>query len=293
MQGEWVPLAPAIHPDTPATMKLANPMFLALLISACSATPASQLLTAPPPGPERGTPAWIVEQFFVRKSFPDRANYLFNEMAERVSEPTIGAGLPVGTVVTYRPIRLTPDSAVYAVTLRLGDQVEDLYAFLESRGSEWRMGAIRALALPGFVYMLRDSLRADTLINAEKAATLANMELVMSSDSALRAYFLTHRAALATLTRAFLESREKRVAAYQKRDSEPAAVVDQLRAMSLHAIEHDPEHVGCVRVVIGGILDNTAGFFHAPAGCKPPAMSPRDIILLDSLEPGWYLYKTT
>ena len=35
------------------------------------------------------------------------------------------------------------------------------------------------------------------------------------------------------------------------------------------------------------------GFFHAPAGCDPPPMSPHDIILLDALEPGWYLYKTT
>jgi hypothetical protein len=274
-------------------MKLVTSMLLVLLVSACSAHPASKLVTPDPAAPERGTPAWIVEQFFVRKSFPDCANYLFDEMVERVSDPTIGAGLPPGTVVTYRPILLTPDSAVYAVTLRLGDQVEDLYAFLESRGSEWRMGAIRALALPGFVYMLRDSLRAETRIGAQEAATLANMELVTSSDSALRAYFVIHRSALATLTRTFLESRVERVAAYQEQDSEPAAIVERLRAMSLHAIEYDPEHVGCVRVVIGGILDNSVGFFHAPAGCNPPAMSPHDIILLDALEPGWYLYKTT
>ena len=46
-------------------------------------------------------------------------------------------------------------------------------------------------------------------------------------------------------------------------------------------------------MVIGGILDNSVGFFHAPAGCDPPPMSPHDIILLGALEPGWYLYKTT
>jgi hypothetical protein len=267
-----------------------------LIVAACSAGQSSPGTRAPSPAPTRGSPAWIVEQYFVRPSFPERRDYLFDELADEADGPTIGAELPAGTEVTYRPIQLLADAAVFAVTLCNRGQVEDWYAFLESRGTEWRMGEIRALALPRFFYMLMDSLSAKPVLPDSEAAVLANMRLVTNSDSALRAYFVAHRAALIRLASAFLESGVTKALAYEGRrapNTTPPVLAAQLRALSLDAIERDEQQPECIRLVIGGMLDNEVGYFYARAGCSPPAMSPHDIILLDPLDKDWYLYKTT
>lgn len=266
-----------------------------IILAACSAGRGAPVVSQPPPELSRGSPEWIVEQYFVSRSFPDRRDFLFGELAQDANGPTVGAEVPAASVVTYRPVSMSGDAAVFAVTIRERDRVLDLYAFLESRGSEWRMGSIRGLALPPLYYMLLDSLKAKPALPDSEAADLANMELVTSSDSALRAYFTTHRAELVALVTAFIDAdiALARANEWFRPVETPPELAARLRALSLNAISRDSENPGCIRVSIGGILDNDVGYLYAPAGCTPPAMSPHDVILLDGLDPGWYLYKTT
>ena len=49
----------------------------------------------------------------------------------------------------------------------------------------------------------------------------------------------------------------------------------------------------CLDFSIGGMLDNTVGYFYVKDKEGLPEMNLRDMIMVREIEDGWYLYKTT
>jgi hypothetical protein len=152
----------------------------------------------------------------------------------------------------------------------------DVYVYLTLDGA-WRATATRALALPKFFYDLRDSLRATPSPTAEQRAELANVELIFKSDAELRAWFAENRDALERL--AGLAARAA--------DHEKARAL----AATLHLSSVSTEGAA-VRLLVGGIMDNSVGFLYSPKA-PPPEITTNEYIWVEEIAPGWYLYRTT
>ena len=268
---------------------------IALLVSLSSCAPpfANVGPVAGEPQEGEGSPAWIVEQYFLKRTFPRRGSFLTGEVA---SGPTVGSQLPADAAVTLRPVATDTNAAVFGVTIHADGTVDDVYAYLESRNGKWRLGAIRGLALPRLYYMMLDSLRSAEPLPDSLKPMLASMQLTVASDSALRDHFRRHREGFHRLARDFLSSGADLI-----RDdgrTSPAGVTvpglpEQLRELLVESAIRAMEDEGCILLSIGGMIDNHVGYLFAPPGCTVPVMSPHHYILVEEIEQGWYLYKTT
>lgn len=71
------------------------------------------------PAPPAGSPAWVVDQVFIQKTFPGKAKHLTGEMAaNHLTTPTIGEGLPADARATLRAVQADSAKAVYSVYVR-------------------------------------------------------------------------------------------------------------------------------------------------------------------------------
>ncbi len=149
----------------------------------------------------------------------------------------------------------------------------DIYLYLRQVDGEWRVEAVRLLALTGVVEFLGQELAALPSRSAEQEAMLRNLRLTLAPDRELIAWSQRHRTLLEQ-ARAAPESRET------------AAALARIGAR--HALREGDR----VRVSIGGVLDNEVGFLFAPDGV-PPAVDPNEYIWIEDAGGGWFLFKTT
>ena len=263
---------------------------LALFCIAPSSAAGQEVQRAPA---APASPAWVVEQFFVADSFPQRGDYLTGEMAGYADAPTMRAYIPASVPITIRELERRGGRAVYAVAVHDPERPTDWYAYLyERRPGRWALGQLRSLALPPLFFHVLDTLSVRRQLADSLAVEREVMRLTASSDSTLRAYLRRHEAALTHLAHAFLAQPAPTVA---RRGT--AAAEDQvqmgLRELRLSALYRDAELPGCVLLAIGGMVDNEAGFLYVPAGCTPPQMDPGRFIYVERVRGPWYVYKTT
>ena len=181
-------------------------------------------------------------------------------------------------------IVVNPALAVARIVLRGGaGQEADAYFYLEKTTVGWAVSSYRAMALSGMDQMLLAEMKKRPTLSPKEQLEKLNLELTLSSDSQLRAWFGANHDKLDLLTVAFLlvdDPGQNKV--------DPGIVAD-LKQLGLSAIE---EAEGEVRVVIGGTLDNTVGFLK-PGPSGPPAISPSEYIWLENVGNGWFLFRTT
>jgi hypothetical protein len=114
-----------------------------------------------------------------------------------------------------------------------------------------------------------------------------NLELTLSSDGQLRTWFTANKPAIETLLKTYERQPAPRAPAL---DRDPApGLGPTLKALGLTAVEDVGDGI---RVTIGGMMDNTVGFFRAgPSG--PPTISASEFIWVEDLGGGWHLFRTT
>lgn len=49
----------------------------------------------------------------------------------------------------------------------------------------------------------------------------------------------------------------------------------------------------CIKFTIGGMIDNTVGYFYLSDERKLPKMNPSRVIMIREIGNGWYIFKTT
>lgn len=241
-----------------------------------------------------GTPEWIVETFFSQDSFPDAGKYYTGEMEHYVSTPPMGQFAAPGYTLTKRLLESTRERTVWAVCYDYPepDQDRDWYAFLVYEGESWKLSAVRKLALPGFLDQLFAELKQKASLTPEEAWVLAQTELLYQSDADLKVFWKAHRAALQEIANALLQADSQVVVRGEKLAEESQRVLwEQLHTLHLNVGRKTSD--GLVEINIGGIMDNGVGFIYVPPGKKPPRMSEGNFILVDPIDGGWYLYKTT
>ncbi|BCM92020.1 hypothetical protein IAD21_03899 [Abditibacteriota bacterium] len=161
-----------------------------------------------------------------------------------------------------------------------GAPIIDVYFYLTRSGSNWKLSALRTLALTGITGMVRDQLERKPKLSPKERDELANIHLLLSLDADLRAHFQRNQAAFA------------RLATSERQPLSSTELTKLKRQLAFDPSPSASEHGDGLEWIIGGTLDNTVGYGYSKSGQLPP-ISPNEIIWAERLSPHWYLFRTT
>ncbi len=142
------------------------------------------------------------------------------------------------------------------------------------------------MAMSGMIFIMLEEMKKRPTLPPEDQLLKRKLELTLSTDGQLRTWFSANKPAVESLLRAYQQQPAPRAPAL---DRDPApGFGPSLKTLGFAAIED----AGGIRVTIGGILDNTVGFFRA-GPCGPPLISASEFIWVEDLGGGWFLFRTT
>ena len=205
---------------------------------------------------------------------PARA-LVVGEAKDYASSATLGA--------LSQPDALVFPDANHAVTRVQGlddknKPVVDVYFYLVRSGANWKVSALRSLALTGILGAARDELEGKPKLTAKERDELANLRLTLALDSQLRDHFLRNRAAFARLSAI---------------ERSPLLKTEGAKLHNTLAFDPDPyEEDGTLEWIVGGVSDNTVGYGFSQSGTLPPIEANRRI-WVERLSAKWYLFRTT
>lgn len=250
------------------------------------------------------SPMRVVEKYLSPNGFPEKMRHFCCEMyQEWMAKQTLGEQLAVTVKREFH--LLYQDSARAVVTVWLHDSLTsmDVYFYLQHR-SVWTVYAVRSLVMKDFA--VRELERLDSIPAKQRGSAYTkksghtwqfdydNAKLWSAPDTNLATHFYQHKAAFTKL-----ETYRAKKYPLKAGDSVYVDVMvnkkirkqaDKLLIRNIIVDKHAP---GAVLYLIGGLLDNTAGYMYQPDPAKVPPVTAGYFILVRPLGNGWYLYKTT
>jgi hypothetical protein len=173
-----------------------------------------------------------------------------------------------------RIVSIGQDKAAARFVLRgRGGEEADAYFYLEKTPQGWAVSAYRAMATTGISVALLAELQKRPRLSEEEEFEKRNLQLSLSTDSQLRAWFAANRATLESLANA----------------SSGDETTARARAIGVQSVSSDGKKTD---VIVGGMVDNTVGFMR-PGPSGPPPIDPSSFIWVEDLGGGWFLYRTT
>lgn len=250
------------------------------------------------------TPLRLVQKYVSPNGFPEKLKYFCCEVyQEWYADSTLGQKLPPRV---QRDCRLIYQDSVHAtVSVWLHDSLtsRDIYFYLVKR-QNWTVYALRALAMTSLAHAeikKLDSLPPDQRgdVYTKKsghpyAFDYANLKLWTSNDTQLVSYFYANKNKFVKL-----QAQLKKQGYYGKSDSLLVKAIFNKKIrkaadeLLIRNFEFDKKYPGCVFYLLGGMTDNTVGYFYQPDPAKVPKMTEKKFILVRPLGDGWYLFKTT
>lgn len=214
------------------------------------------------------------------------------------------------------------ENVVIAINLNDGEHNTDIYAFLIKK-EEWKIKAFRSLWLPGFYYsMLQEfnnldktgieniykeiikttKLENDTISEQEIIAEIGslddfvtkiqNMKLTVSSDENLINHYKENEQHFENILEHILSDTTIINKEYWGVDNKNTDFKMELNKILISSISGEGLN-NCIDFSIGGMIDNSVGYFYCKDKNKLPEMSDNRYIMIRDLGNGWYLYKTT
>jgi hypothetical protein len=224
-----------------------------------------------------GSPEWLVDMFFGKSSFPDKANYFSGEMMEEADQKTIGEELNGKGEIFFHQLKATNDENVFAVEVKLENKVIDFYCYLQKQNDVWKIYAVRRFILPEFVFQVIDSL--SQLPSLADSSLYLSLKLFILNDAQLKEYFVTNSDAFNKLINYF--NQDNKVEGDR-----------MLAKLGLSAIFRDKNFPGCIFLLINSFQSIGAGFIYAGESAKLPEISANDLIYLEEIIPGWFVFRT-
>lgn len=257
-------------------------------------------------------PLSLTKRIFGKDKFSQLNKYIDGEYKGHPN----GTDIPASVSREYTLLQQDEKTAVVNITLRdsSGYELDTYLHFVKHK--VWRAIAWRALAFTGIIAQVKDELekmtpmQIDSIINQTKNDStrhilfksreeyqfeLGNATLTLASDRDLISHFRKNEAEFERLKELLLSrdimSKRRGVMEIKRDDS----VHVEMRKLLLHNVS--PEHVNdstqYLNFNIGGMIDNTVGYFYIENAKDVPKMHPNRLIMLRELGKGWYLYKTT
>jgi len=226
-----------------------------------------------------GSPEWLVDMFFVKSSFSEKANYYSGEMLNFANDKTIGEELAGKANVSFHQIKNAELEAVYKIEVVHNEKVIDFYCFLSEHDDKWTINAVRRFLLPSFIYTVRDSLSHLSTLSSKDSTLFHTLKLFTASDEELMIYIDTNLKNLKELVSAFNENIKDKI------DKSIAQV-------GCNAIYADAKYPGCVFIQIHRFENMECGFISKTESASLPDISIKDYIYLEEAVPNWYIYRT-
>jgi hypothetical protein len=224
-----------------------------------------------------GSPEWLVDMFFGKSSFPEKANYFSGGMLEESDKPTIGEELNGKGDITFHQIKATNDENVFAIELKLEGKVIDFYCYLQKQNNAWMIFAVRRFILPDFVFQVIDSL--SQLPSLADSSLYLSLKLFIQNDAQLKEYFIANSAAFNKLINYF--NKDNKIEGDR-----------MLAKLGLSAIFRDKNFPGCIFLLINSFQSIGAGYIYAGESAKLPEISANDLIYLEEIIPGWFVFRS-
>jgi len=225
-----------------------------------------------------GSPEWLVDMFFNKDSFPDKADYFTGEMLNFADELTIGEELNGEGEVYFHQIKVKPDQIVFAIEIKQNQSVIDLYCYLIKIQNSWKINAVRRFLLPAFIYTVRDSLSQLNTLTKNDSAFYHSLQLFTASDIELKSYLKTN-----------LDRFQKLIVSFNDNIKEQADTY--LTLLGCNAIYTDKNYPGCIFIQILKFEDMEAGFINSVDPIVLPEISFNRYIYIEEVVHGWFVYR--
>jgi hypothetical protein len=223
------------------------------------------------------SPEWLVDKFFSKTNFPEKAEYYTGEMLNETDQPTIGEELNGKGEIYFHQIKAVNDEIVFAVEVKLENKIIDFYSYLKKENDKWKIFATRRFILPDFVFQVLDSLSKQPSL-ADSSFYLS-LQLFTMNDAQLKNYFMSN-----------LDSFNELISYFDQGNKEGG---DKLLAyLGLNAIFFDNNFPGCVFVMINTIQRLANGFIFATENAKLPVISVNEFIYVEEVVPGWFIFRS-
>jgi len=226
-----------------------------------------------------GSPEWLVDMFFSKSSFPDKANYFSGEMLSENNEPTIGEELNGKGEIFFHQLKATNDENVFAVEVKLENKVIDFYCYLVKQENNWKINGIRRFLLPNFAYTVRDSLSNLSSLSSNDSSFYLSLKLFTIADAELKNYLTIN-----------LNKFQELVVAFNNNLKDKADKL--LGSVGCNAIYTDKKYPGCVFIQILTFENMEAGFIQAADTILLPQISFQNYIYIEEVTPGWFVFRT-
>ena len=226
-----------------------------------------------------GSPEWLVDMFFSKNNFPDKAEYLAGEMIEDANQKTVGEELNGEGEVSFHLIKSTNSTCVFAVEVQTENNIMDFYAFLGMDNDRWNIISVRTFLLPAFIYTVRDSLQNLTELSKADSVFLLSLKLFTASDMELRNYL-----------KANLEKFQGLISLFINNDKDKADVA--LASVGCNAVYTDTNYPGCTFIQILKFENMETGFINATDSSILPPVSFKEFVYLEEVVEGWFIYRT-
>lgn len=246
------------------------------------------------------TPIELVEKVFTDKSFIDEIpKYSTGEYEGRPNSSDIIDGVSL----TFKSLETKDSTAVINITAESKDgYISDLYVHL-NKEEHWKINAFRGLAMTGILEELKNQFESmsdsqiDSLISAgdedikskeDFYYVLNNISLTLKDDNSIVKHFENNRNEFELLAQQIAShSDEENInlnEIYKERIRK--LLIGNISSYNLFCEQ-------CIELTIGGMIDNTVGYFYIEDKSKLPEMNPDRIIMIREIGNGWYMFKTT
>ncbi|HOZ69452.1 MAG TPA: hypothetical protein PLB49_04800 [Chitinophagaceae bacterium] len=256
-------------------------------------------------------PVDLAKKIFGNEKFKEIRKYSTGEYNGKPN----GQNLQKGAQTKFRLLGQTDITAVVNMTIvdSAGNGF-DTYLHFE-KDTIWKLEAFRALAMTGMIEMgLKElekmtSQQVDEIVAKSKDNDndnaifrsredyyyeLGNARLTLALDDTIVQHFLDNRLAFESLKDLAMLNLDSAIAGTKGRKSlfsEHKELYRKLFIRSVYLYEHKPAIV--LDFFIGGMIDNTVGYFYTSDKSQLPKMTSRRYIMIREIGEGWYIYKTT
>lgn len=257
-------------------------------------------------------PLDLAKKIFSKVTLPNIENYVAGEYEGKPN----GKDLPDGSITKFTLLGQTDKTAVVGMTVldSIGKGF-DTYLHFE-KDKSWKMTAFRGLAMTGLIEQIKIKLenmtpqQVDEIIEKSKKNKnddfemfksredynfqLGNTRLTLELDENIINHFLTNQAEFDRLKNLALIELEK-----EKVDEDRSLELietskPEFNKLFISSVATGGYELGnCINFLIGGMLDNSVGYFYIKDKKDLPEMNPNRIIMIREIANGWYIYKTT
>lgn len=257
-------------------------------------------------------PMSLVKTVFSKDTFPELENHITGEYKGHPN----GTDLPKNVKKDYLLLGENEKTAVVNLTIIDSIGVEfDTYLHLVKEENIWKIEAFRALAMTGIIAQVKDELekmteaQVDSMIEQYKKDTtafsmfkskedyqfeLGNARLTLASDDNIIEHFKTNEIEFNRIKDSIQKEIEEIKIEEERTQSIGENYQNEYRTLFISSISTGGyELVNCIDFRIGGMIDNTVGYFYVKDKKDVPEMNPSRIIMVREIGNGWYIYKTT